>query len=123
MVTKTSSIVMILICTIVSSFGQILFKIGASNSKFDFGLFTNYALIAGLFIYALCGVVMVIALKNGELSVLYPIMSLNFVWVSILSTILLPIPETMNVMKWTGVFIIVIGVSSIGFSTKLDVKS
>ena len=49
---------------------------------------------------------MVFALKNGELSILYPFLALSYIWVSLLSTKFLPVPEHMNVMKWIGVFII-----------------
>ena len=55
---------------------------------------------------------LVIALKYGELSVLYPIISTGFVWVSFLSVYFFN--EFMNFEKWLGIIAIIIGISFIG---------
>jgi len=57
-------------------------------------------------------VILVIALKHGELSVLYPIIAMSFVWVSFLSIIFLN--EIMNIWKWAGVITIILGICFIG---------
>jgi uncharacterized membrane protein len=54
----------------------------------------------------------VYALQGGELSVLYPLVSLGYVWVCLLSIRFLG--ERMNSVKWTGVAFIVAGVALIG---------
>ena len=55
---------------------------------------------------------MVIALRGGDLSVLYPLIALSYVWVSILSQFILH--DNMNFLKWAGVVSIIVGVSFIG---------
>jgi len=61
-------------------------------------------------------VILVVSLKYGELSVLYPIIALSFVWVNIISFELLG--ESLNTFKWAGVSLIIIGVTCIGFGSK-----
>jgi len=52
------------------------------------------------------------ALRGGELSVLYPLVALVYVWVSLLSVRFLG--EKMNPMKWLGIALILLGVTLIG---------
>ncbi len=69
-------------------------------------------LFAGYCLYGLNTVLLVFALRDGELSILYPIIALTYVWVTILSVVLFH--ETMNFFKLAGVTIVVIGVAVMG---------
>lgn len=60
-------------------------------------------------------VLFVIALKGGELSFIYPLVSTVYIWASLLSVKLLG--ERMNVKKWSGIFLIIAGVISIGIGS------
>lgn len=75
-------------------------------------LITNYYLIAGFALYGLGALLLIVALKYGELSTLYPFIALGFIWVSIASIIFLS--ESMSFLKWGGVIFILAGVSLIG---------
>ena len=75
-------------------------------------LITNYALIAGDALYGINTVMLVMALREGELSVLYPIIALTYVWVTLASYIRLHEPP--NVYKNVGVLAIILGVIVIG---------
>jgi drug/metabolite transporter (DMT)-like permease len=55
---------------------------------------------------------MIIALKHGELSVLYPLISLSYVWVAIAAVVLFH--ESMNPSKIAGICIIMAGVAVLG---------
>ena len=55
-------------------------------------------------------------LKKADLSLVFPFMALNFVWVTILSSVFLHEPIFWN--KWVGIALIVIGVASIGRGAK-----
>ena len=55
---------------------------------------------------------LVLALKDGELSLLYPVIALTYVWVTALSLLLLH--DKPNPYKLIGIAIIVIGVSVLG---------
>ena len=50
---------------------------------------TNLPLLSGLVLYGLSTVLLVLALKDGELSLLYPVIALTYVWVTVLSLVIL----------------------------------
>lgn len=121
MKTKLSSILIVVFCTFLISFAQILYKIGSKDLCLDFNaIISNTPIILGLTLYLIGALLLVIALKKGELSILYPFLALSYVWVSLLSTRYLPVPEKMNFYKWLGVFIIIIGVTFIGIGSKSE---
>jgi multidrug transporter EmrE-like cation transporter len=81
--------------------------------QFGLGMIRNLNLFAG---YCLLGVntfLMAVALKGRELSRLYPIIALTYVWVTLLSLVLFP-DEHLNFFRATGIAFIVAGVSILG---------
>ena len=114
MATQLWAIGLVILATLVGAFGPILLK-KASAKKFSSItlIISNYPLLGGITLYALGTILFIPALKGGELSVIYPFVSLNYVWVSFLSTKFLG--EKMNRLKWLGIALIIIGVSLIGF--------
>lgn len=117
MQTKPLAIVAVAINTLLTAVGQVLYKMGAEQFVFSaVGLLTNFPLIFGLLIYAVAAVVLIIALRYGELSVLYPVIALSFVWVNLFSLHLLG--ESLSSFKWVGICFIILGVSCIGFGSK-----
>ena len=65
--------------------------------------------------YAVGTILFIPALKGGDLSILYPFVALAYVWVSLLSVKFLG--EKMNLVKWIGIALIIIGVSLIGIGS------
>jgi uncharacterized membrane protein len=78
-------------------------------------LFTNYYLIIGCILYGVGAILLILALKHGELSVLYPFIALGFIWVAILSILIFK--EHISFYNWIGMIGIVIGVSFIGYGS------
>lgn len=118
MTTKTSSVILMVLCTLLTSSAQFLWKYGSNNLKPGiFNLLTNSGIIGGFIVYGIAAVVMIIALKGGELSVLYPIIATSYIWVSLLSPMFFQ-TDSMNFMKWGGVFTIIAGVSLVGIGSK-----
>jgi len=76
------------------------------------GMATNLPLLCGLALYGLSTVLLVLALKDGELSLLYPVIALTYVWVTVLSLVILH--DKPNPYKLAGIAVIVIGVSVLG---------
>jgi multidrug transporter EmrE-like cation transporter len=74
---------------------------------------TDYWLIGGYGCYAVSALLFIIALKHGELSVLYPIIASTYVWVTFLSPMFFP-TDSINWLKIAGVLCIVGGVTTIG---------
>ena len=78
------------------------------------GMITNFRLFAGYSCYGISTVLLVGALREGQLSILYPVIALTYVWVCILSVFYLH--ESMNVYKLVGIAVIVLGVAILGRS-------
>lgn len=107
------AILLIIATTFIGAFGALFFKLGSKTFSFHpMKLIKNYHLIIGFLLYGISATLYVIALKGGELSVLYPIVSIAYIWVSIVSVKFLG--EKMNANKLTGIAIIIVGVSLIG---------
>ena len=98
--------------TILSSIGAFLFKLASKNLRFDRSLLTNWTLLFGLGLYGVSAVLTIIAYKGGELTVLVPLGSLNYLWAAFLAQWFLG--ERMNLWKGTGIGLIVIGISLVG---------
>jgi drug/metabolite transporter (DMT)-like permease len=73
-------------------------------------------LLAGYACLAANTALLVLALRRGELSVLYPIIALTYVWVTILSPMFFG--DVINPYKVAGVALIVLGVSLIGLGSR-----
>lgn len=120
MANKTSlkAIFLIIFCTFFTSVGQLLWKKGLINLNFsDWLSFLNWFIILGFISYGFGFILMLLAFKSGELSVLYPIIATSFIWISIFSPIFFP-TDAMNLWKWSGVILIIISVSLLGMSTR-----
>jgi len=114
--TKWWAFTLMFLCTLLTSFAQYFYKRGANNLSFSLsGIFLNWYLYVGVGMYILGAVMMLIALRGGELSVLYPVIATSYIWVSLISWMLLG--ETMNLYKWGGVGLIIGGISFIGFGS------
>ena len=116
MPTELWAIGLVITATFVGAFGPILLKKASAKklSKIS-SLIKNYHLFGGISLYALGTILFIPALKGGDLSVLYPFVALNYIWVSLLSVKFLG--EKMNLMKWIGIATIIIGVSFIGIGS------
>ena len=113
------AVLLVVVCTFLGAAAQILMKLGADHGKAHPGLagmITNPVLIAGYALYAVVTVLIVVAFKDGELSVLYPILSLSYLWVTVLSFFIFH--DTLNAYKLIGVGVIICGVAVLGRGTK-----
>ena len=104
-------------CTVFTSAGQLLWKAGAERISFSNLLtFFNLPFLGGCVFYVFGSLLLIIALKKGELSVLYPIVATSYVWVSILAPFFFP-TESMNSWKWMGVLLILFSICLLGWSS------
>jgi len=117
MATKLWAMAIILAATLLTSTAQLFYKFGAEKLSFDIlSIITNMELIAGILLYAIGGILLILSFRGGEVSVLYPIFATSYIWVSIMSMYFLN--EVMNIFKWTGVFVIIAGIVLIGYGSK-----
>jgi len=117
-------------CTLLAAGAQILVKRGAQELgvhvtlqqtvrnpalfvSFAISILGNGQLFAGYVLSGLNAALLTLALKGQELSRIYPIIALTFVWVTGLSLFLFP-GEHMNAYRAAGIILIVAGVSVLG---------
>jgi len=116
MATAGWSIALVLSAAFLGSLGPVfLKKASATIQKNLSSIIFNYNLLIGFGFYGIGTVLFIPALKGGELSVLYPLIATTYIWVSLWSMLLLK--EKMNTLKWSGIIVIIIGVSLIGIGS------
>lgn len=110
---------LVFICTLIGAAAQVLIKTGAgtlgahpSLLETAIAIFTRLPLFVGYSMYGISMVLLVVALRDGELSALYPIFALTFVWVTILSVVVFH--EHINPAKLSGIALIIFGVATLG---------
>lgn len=89
-----------LISSVCACVGQLLWKLSA-----EMGIF---ALLIGFGFYGVGALIMLVAYRFGKLSVLQPMLSLNYVLSIILAAVILK--EEITLLKCIGVLVIIMGV-------------
>jgi|SRR3989344_4251229 len=116
MATELWAIGLVLLASFLGSLGPIMLKKASDKMSFNiFHLFRNYHLILGFGFYGVGTILFIPALKGGDLNVLYPLVAFTYIWVCLWSSMILK--EKMNLPKWLGIILIIIGVSFIGIGS------
>ena len=92
-------IILMLLSSICVCIGQLLWKLSTLG---------NIILLLGFFFYGIGALIMIVAYRFGELSVLQPMLSLNYILSIFLAVIILK--EEITILKVIGVFVIITGV-------------
>lgn len=93
-------ILLMIISSICVCVGQLLWKLSA-----DYGIVW---MLAGFCFYGVGALVMILAYRYGKLSVLQPMLSLNYVLSIVLAAVVLK--ENITLLKCSGILIIIAGV-------------
>jgi uncharacterized membrane protein len=102
------AIPIVVICTIFTTIGQLLFKQSSVTFSWNvLSILTNYSLILGFLSYGLGALLLILSLRYGKLSVIYPFVALTFVWVAIGSYFFFN--ESFTVVKVLGILFIILG--------------
>jgi len=115
---RRRAVFIVVFCTLIGALAQVLIKLGAAHLEHPgliataVGIFTIPTLFAGYCLYGIFTVLLVFALRDAELSILYPVIALSYVWVTLASVMIFH--ETMNLPKGVGLAIIVLGVAVLG---------
>ena len=114
MQSKFTSILLVFIASLVTATAQIFFKFASKHIALSIpALITNIPLIAGFVLYPIAAVLFVAALRGGELTVLYPILALNYIWIAIASPFFFP-TDSLNLIKIIGKTVVIVGVYCVG---------
>ena len=104
----------LMLIPVLLSIGQILFKktanaiVADSARRFLLSMFANPYLWSALFVYGAATLLWVFVLSRVELGKAMPFMALTFVIAPAASAMLFD--ERLDLMYWTGVLVIVVGV-------------
>ncbi len=109
-----AGIILMVFSSICTCVGQLMWKEATlSDEKLLF-------YIIGFALYGIGAVIMMIAFRFGELSVLHPMLSVGFVLSIILGSVFLD--EKISIVKVLGIGLIIIGMVFLGRSAKGDVE-
>ncbi|HXE62589.1 MAG TPA: hypothetical protein VN519_03570 [Bryobacteraceae bacterium] len=116
---------LVVICTLFAAAAQVLLKFGAlhplppvhlsdsaSLTPFLSALLSDWPLLFGYSLHACNAMLLILALRHGHLSLLYPLYALSYVWVDLLS--LHYFGEHMNIWRGAGIALIIGGVAMLG---------
>lgn len=113
------SFILVVCCTVIGAAAQVLIKKGASALGANptmlqtaLAMVLTPALFAGYSMYGISTILLVLALRHGQLSLLYPVFAMTYVWVTILSVVVFH--ESMNPYKLAGIVTIVAGIAVLG---------
>ena len=112
---RRKNLLLVLACTLLGAGAQVLFKkagMALGPSPRPLAMLQSLPLIAGYFLYGISTILLTFALRKDELSSMYPIISLTYVWVMILSVWFFA--ESLTPYKVIGVAIIMSGVGVLG---------
>jgi len=112
--TPLSSIVLVLFGSFIGSFGAVFLKVGAEHMTGSVArLINNYWLAIGVVLYLLSSVFYMMGVAQGQLTVLYPMVSLGYIWTIVWARLFFKEPFTTS--KIGGLVMIVVGVALINF--------
>jgi undecaprenyl phosphate-alpha-L-ara4N flippase subunit ArnE len=107
-------ILAMVLVALVNATGQLFNKLASKNLSLSFeGLFKNKNLYIAVTTFFVGAVFYIMILPHGEISVVYSLSALSYMWGMIFAKYLLK--EDVNIYKWIGVLLIITGVSIIGF--------
>lgn len=107
---------LVLLASFIGSFGAVFLKSGAKRLHRQWQtLLFNWRLAAGVVCFVLSSIFFVMGVRTGELTVLYPMVSLGYIWTLLWSRIFFGEPFTRN--KFLGVGMILAGIVCLGLGT------
>ena len=117
MKTPLSSILLVVFASFIGSFGAAFLKSG--SGKLEGGLrslLVNWRLALGIGAFLLSSYFFVLGVRHGELTVLYPMASLGYIWTLLWSRLFFHEPLTPS--KFAGVGLILTGLAFLGLGNR-----
>lgn len=112
MLELASPFLLVVIASFLGACGAFFLKRGADRSHFRLQHpQVNPRIFLGLGLYFLGSVIYIVALRHGELSMLYPVASLTYLWAMFLAA--WQLNEPINTRKVLGLILLLVGVGVI----------
>jgi multidrug transporter EmrE-like cation transporter len=100
---------LVLLASFIGSFGAVFLKSGAARLQLNLKLLLcNWRLALGVGFFLLSSFFFVLGLRRGELTILYPMVSLGYVWTLLWSRLFFKEELTRN--KFVGLALILLGI-------------
>ena len=107
---------LMLVASFFGSFGAVLLKAGSGHVRSFHSLVMNWRLAAGVMLFLLSSVFFVLGNRAGELSVLYPMVSLGYIWTLFWSRLFFK--ESFTRGKFLGLGLILLGLVFLGLGNR-----
>jgi drug/metabolite transporter (DMT)-like permease len=115
--TPLSSIAWVSVGSFIGSLGAVGLKAGAKHVEMDLrALLTNWKLALGLVLYLISTVFFIKGIAHGEISILFPLVSLGYIWTAIWSKLFFG--ESMTTAKFAGLALILVGCVLLGLGKR-----
>jgi multidrug transporter EmrE-like cation transporter len=115
--TPVHSLLLVMLASFIGSFGAVFLKSGAAQLHRSLvTLVSNWRLALGVAFFLLSSYFFVLAMREGELSVLYPLNSFTYAWTMIWSRIFFGEPITRR--KVSGLCLIGAGITVLFLGTR-----
>ncbi len=109
MTTPFSSILLVFAAAFVGSFGSVFLKAGAGRlHRNPLTLILNWRLGVGVAMFVASSILFIAGIRRGELTILYPMVSLGYIFTLLWSRLFFGEPFTRN--KFLGLGLIVAGI-------------
>lgn len=109
MITPVKSILLVLCAGFIGSFGAVFLKKGAGLLHRDLrSLLLNWQLALGIALYLFSFIFYFLGVREGELSILYPMVALGYIWTMIWSHFVFA--EPISRRKVAGLALIIAGI-------------
>ncbi len=109
------SMLLVFAASLVGSFGAVYLKKGAARLDGSILSFVNSPLIFGVALFLGSSVFYALGIRGGQLSVLYPMVSLGYLWTLLWSKLFFNEPLTAS--KFLGLGLILLGVCFVGMGS------
>jgi drug/metabolite transporter (DMT)-like permease len=107
---------LMLLASVIGSSGAALLKLGAMELNKGFWHILNLKLAGGVAVYLVSWYFFVLGIRHGELSVLYPMVSLGYVWTLLWAKLFFK--EAFTREKCVGLALILLGVFFVGLGSQ-----
>jgi drug/metabolite transporter (DMT)-like permease len=114
--TPVNSMLLVLLASVIGSFGAVFLKFGSAHLRQGLWRIFNMQLALGVALYLGSSYFFVLGIRHGELSVLYPMVSLAYIWTVIWAKIFFQ--EAFTRQKFMGLALILLGVFFVGLGSK-----
>jgi drug/metabolite transporter (DMT)-like permease len=113
--TPLTSILLVLFGSFIGSIGMVFLKKASSNLHKSFWHIINLNSAIGITLFVISSVFYLAGIRNGQLSVLYPMVSLSYVWAMFWARLVFNEPLTKQ--KFAALGLVLVGVFFLGLGS------